>query len=121
MKKTTKEILMLLGLFCALGFIIFLLEIFVVKRAEGGQVGARWHEAPELDLKDYIIERKGKKRGSWATTQRPTKGTSQTILVGVDGKGYWWRIRAVDFSGNVGGPSNVVFYKFPRKKKGRIK
>ncbi len=98
-------------------FLIFILHTFFVQKIEGGQVGARWIEASESDLKEYLIERKGKKRGSWAVIQRPARGTSQTMLVGVDGKAYWWRIRAVDFSGNIGGPSNVVYHKFPRKKK----
>ncbi len=123
MTRTQKEFLRVVLFFLAICFIIFLLQrIFAPTReANGGQVHASWVEAPEPDLKEYWIERKGKKGGSWGVTQRPARGTSQTILVGVDGKAYWWRIRAVDFSGNVGGPSNTVYYKFPRKKKGRTR
>ncbi len=117
-KKGFKNLMCFLSILC---FLIFILDTFFVKKIEGGQVGATWHEAPEPDLKEYIIERKGKRRGGWLIIQRPARGSSQTILTGVDGKPYWWRIRAIDFSGNVGGPSNVVYHKFPRKKKGRSK
>ncbi len=123
MTRKQKEFLSVALFFLAICFIIFLLQrVFAPTReANGGQVHASWTEAPEPDLKEYWIERKSKRRGSWSITQRPARGTSQTILVGIDGKPYWWRIRAIDFSGNVGGPSNVVYHKFPRKKKGRNK
>ncbi len=98
-------------------FVIFILETFIVRKVHGGQINVRWDEATESDLKEYWIERKDKKRGSWGIIQKPPKGTSQTILLGVDGKAYWWRIRAVDESNNVGGPSNTVFYKFPKKRR----
>ncbi len=123
MTRKQKEFLRVVLFFLAVCLVIFLVQrIFAPTReANGGQVGATWKEAPEPDLKEYIIERKGKRRGGWYITQRPARGSSQTILTGVDGKPYWWRIRAIDFSGNVGGPSNVVYHKFPRKKKGRNK
>ncbi len=119
MTNRQTEILVWLILFVGAILIIYILGAAGIRPVHGGQIQVRWNEATELDLKEYWIERKNKKRGSWGIVQRPTKGTSQTILLGTDGKGYWWRIRAVDESNNVGGPSNILFHKFPKKKPGR--
>ena len=96
--------------------ICFLIDY--IRILHGGQINATciiWNPVLDSDLQWYIVERKKRWKRHWEIVDMIPRDVEARTLFGQDGKTYSFRLRTVDFNGNISDPSNVIKEKFPRR------